>query len=60
MFAGFSVCLFNTRQKETACDGRSLVDVNLRFIFLSLLSAPPIEIRTVIYIVFALSMSDTS
>lgn len=41
------------------CDGGGFAAVNLMFIFLTLLYAPPTELITVIYILFALSMSDT-
>lgn len=41
------------------CDGGGLVAVNSVFIFLTLVYAPPTEIITVIYILFAHSMSDT-
>lgn len=40
------------------CDGGGPVTVNLMFIFLTLVYAPPTEIKSVIYILFALSMSD--
>lgn len=59
LFPSFSVFVETGRGGLFVCDGGGLVAVNLMFIFLALVYKPPTEIITVIYILFALSMSDT-
>lgn len=57
LFPSFSVCSTTHRGRLCVCVCGGLVAVNLMFIFLTLVYAPPTEIITVINILFAPSMS---